>query len=159
MKKLTLFISLLCCLQICNAQRWTKHDIDSAYKANLDTTGLTVKQVYTDAKEGFTKLVTTLQGPAKHVYEIYVKQYLINGISKFLISLLFVIITLTLINRSLKHLNFDRDDKDTHVTGFIIGCILAVITLIIIINFLSNGVSMLINPEYYAIQDIIETIK
>lgn len=156
MKKLTLFISLLCCLQVSNAQKWTKHDIDSAYKANLDTTGLTVKEVYKDAKEGFQMLVSKLQGPAKHVYEIYVRQYIVSGICSLLVCIFAWIFAVQLFKYGKNGADW-TDETAKYNVAFVFGIIVYVLSFILTIGFFYIGLQKILNPEYFAIERIIDS--
>lgn len=124
-----------------------------------DTSALTAREVYEDAKDGFQRLVSNLQGPSKHVYEVYVKQCLVDGITRLLVAVFFLTITIIILREPIKKLEFDDNDSGKHIAMFVVGILLAIATIVLIINFLSGGLGRMINPEYYAIQDIVATFK
>lgn len=132
-----------------------------------DTTKVTVKSVYEDVKSGFTKLVDNLQGPAKHVYEIYVKQQQIAGWSYLggclLATILFLSLFLYTLKKATKLSQQNEHAYDAAVpysvaAGFTgIG---SVISLVCLIGFFGgDSFSQICNPEYWAIQDIIKAFK
>jgi hypothetical protein len=118
-----------------------------------DTTSLTIKEVYTDIKAGFTQLVSTLEGPAKHTYSIYVKQFYMEGMANLLgFILTFILAMLIFIFSSKKALN---DEPSKHLVFFIFGVICTVISVTAGIALFHGGLQKLLNPEYYAIDKII----
>lgn len=145
-------------------------------KSPPDTTKLTVKEVYEDAKsglkdvkEGIVNLSSKLEGPAKHVYSVYVYQNEAKGISFGLLTLIFALTGFFLLRRGFALCKIEDDDKKfndddafTRMTlaTFIIGIITSVVGLILLVNFFGGDYfTQVINPEYYAIQDVIKVFK
>lgn len=131
--------------------------------SQVDTSKLTVKQVYTDVKEGFTKLVNNLEGPAKHVYGVYVKQHRTKGVSIGLATLFALIIGI--ITFSIVYRKNSKDFEDSNASdGQWVVTILSTIVMLVSVGFTigyfaGDGFMKIINPEYYAIQDIIKAFK
>lgn len=125
-----------------------------------DSTKITTKQVYEDVKRGFSALVSNLQGPAKHIYGIYVYQARAEGIANAICSFLVFIIGIILILIVYKPLCVEGTDNEGQIFIFILGCFLLVIGVVAIVCFFSgDGFTKVINPEYFAIKDIISAFK
>lgn len=125
-----------------------------------DTTKLTANKVYEDVKEGFYKLVNTLEGPAKHTYRVYVRQQLVTGLATGIMLLIPLLISIFLVLKSFKKGVWkDSDPVNKWAIGQIICTILMCGLLLATIFSAGDIVSKITNPEYNAIQDIVETIK
>ena len=123
-----------------------------------DTTAVTFTQFYNDVKEGITSLSIALKVPAEHVYDVLVKQQLVNSIVYSLFFLGTIILTFVFIN--LYKIGNEEEWENTSVLVWFI--IISVFLLIFIIAFmanLSNIIQGFINPEYGAIKDIMSFIK
>lgn len=124
---------------------------------------LTAKEVYSDIKAGFSKLVTNLEGPAKHVYKVYIYQHKATGIALMLLPIVFIILGFSIIllnHKKAKYDGYGDEDWNKYATFVLLGIITTAIGLITLITFFTGlGFTKLINPEYHAIQDIIETFK
>lgn len=153
MKKLILILFCLTSM-FCYSQDTTKKE----------NTKVTFKDVYEDAKTGFKDafgglrdLAGKLEGPAKHVYNVYVNQYLAEGLAEGIGSLFAFIFFLTIALRFYKEADYDDNVKQS--VFFTLSALGALITLLYFIYFLSNGLMKIINPEYYAIQEVIKIFK
>lgn len=138
----------------------TDGDVDSAAiktAAIAKATPLTGREVYEDAKSGFTKLVNTLKGPAKHTYEVYVKQYFYSAVGFLILTLFFLIGGFITWKRA--YPNADFGDGNGYAVASIIGIVVNVTGLILLIVFFTNYFADLVNPEFSAIEKIIQTIK
>lgn len=124
-----------------------------------DTTSLTVKQVYTDVKEGFSKLVSTLQGPARHTYEVYVKQYKIDGWSSLLLESIVLVLFVILMITSFAKSNWKDDKPNPWTVICVISCVISIIAFCTFCSDITGNIKRISNPEYYAIQDIISAFK
>lgn len=125
--------------------------------SQVDTVPLTAKQVYSDVKTGFSKLVSTLEGPAKHTYEVYVTQYKTQGILLSMLMTVGLIVGIISFFYAAKRSKWEEANKFAAVQIF--GGIL---TVALLIGLFSSGYTyflQMFNPEYYAIQEIINTIK
>ncbi len=141
----------------------TKVYKDSITKLVADTTGLSWKTVYNDAKEGITGLAKALKVPADHVYKILVKQQIIKAITEF-IGWFCIPLVLSIIGYriSRKYKFFTEETiKESEGASAFLGGIAAGVPLL----FLFFGcdwsiiIGGLINPEYGAIQDIWKFVK
>ena len=128
--------------------------------SQADTSSLTAKGVYEDVKVGFTKLVSTLQGPAKHTYHIYVIQQLVEAYTYLACCAFMLLISCTLLAVGLKRAKFDEAYWNRYATISIFGILFSAATIITIICFFGGDyMSKLLNPEYYAIKEIIHTLR
>ena len=148
MKKLVFITYLLICSMFAYTQ--------------TDSTKLTVKQVYEDAKTGITRVVNALGGPAKHVYSVYVRQHYVEGITAALRNVFLYALVIFLFAKFWKKADF-RDEAPLSGTLSAVVCMVSTVAFIIItigtICFFSDGFLKILNPEYYAIQDIIKAFK
>lgn len=123
-------------------------------------TSNTFKMIYSDIKEAISGLAEGLNVGAKHVYTVLVKQQLVNSFT----NLLILGISLFLIFSFLKSYK-SEEIWETHdnPTGLGIYRILqGLIGLTLFIFFVANiseTITGLINPEYGAMENIIELIK
>lgn len=142
MKKLLLIIIVLC----------------TTHLHSQDSTKLSVKQVYEDAKVGIQKLVENLGGPAKHIYSVYTYQHRVEGVSFICAAIFCLIFGLILFRSNLK--NADWSLGNLCVFLVVIGVLLFIAGIIsTIIFFGGDGLTKIINPEYFAIKDIICAFK
>lgn len=149
--------------------------IDSGTKAvkdgvhTIDTSG-NFKRIYTDLRNGIEALAGSLKVGAEHVYEVLVRQQVVYAVTYLLLLVLLYTIAIILWKSFIKgygHLS-DKDhdwhgDKiehhDTLVARVIVASILSVISVIATIGLLDDIIGGLVNPEYGAIQDIVEMVK
>lgn len=130
---------------------------------SVDTTALTAREVYTDAKEGIAGLAKALKAPAEHVYTILVKQQIVNAIVNFLIPLVMFIFAVWGIRRyylTPKDRRWSGGDgiSSQDVFNITVWCLgIAAITLLC--ANLPSIVLGFVNPEYGAIKDIFEFVK
>lgn len=123
-----------------------------------DTTNLTMRNVYDDVKDGFEKLVSSLEGPAKHTYEIYVRQQQIEAWSYLAATFVCLILSLSLLKICMKKADFD--EGNIYAAGATAGVILGIAFIVMSICFFTASFfSQITNPEYWAIQEIVKTLK
>lgn len=128
-----------------------------------DTTALTVREVYEDFKSGFTSFVNTLEGPAKHTYHVYVRQYQIEGWAQLIGSFALLLLAAILFPVFFRKADWkESNDNDHPANVFNILCIIAGVALIgaiiwVICVLCNDQVTMALNPEYHAIDKIITT--
>jgi hypothetical protein len=154
-----------------------KETLDSTIKvtnevlSTVDTSAVS-KQLYTDVKAGLTGLATGLKVSAEHVWDILVRQQLVYSISSILIAIVLCLVSQFLIRRGWKLWQNAKEKGDKNVYGNspsfydgVWGLMLSfgsVIFLGGIIFFTINFTHIMtgfINPEYGAIQTIIEVVK
>ena len=107
------------------------------------------------------------QGGA-HVYEVFTRQQYVLGIGFFIWGGLALILAVAAAGVAITH--FRRWSKlkaekagwsETETPGMItvIALTATMFGLIVAVGFISSGTMHLLNPEYYAIQDILCTVK
>ncbi|MFC8958280.1 hypothetical protein ACFTXL_01155 [Bacillus subtilis] len=115
------------------------------------------------AMEYIDKLAAKLGVAAEHVYGVLVKQAYINGIDNIVVGTLVIIAVIILSLGVVKFVkkrlrNSGMDGADLFV--LIIFCLLFnVLPLFGGIVSVASGISAMINPDYYAIKDILNSIK
>jgi hypothetical protein len=136
-------------------------------KVKDTTPTLTVKQVYEDAKTGFKDAFTglkvaaeKLEGPAKHIYGVYVFQHRAKGYSIMAIAIVLLFFGFIILLPNWKKADFDSDDWNRSATLAIVGMVLTLAGIIVtVVFFADDGFTQVINPEYFAIQDVIKAFK
>ncbi|MEK4267913.1 hypothetical protein [Bacillus sp. FSL W8-0940] len=114
------------------------------------------------AMEYIDKLAAKLGVAAEHVYGVLVKQAFANGVTNVIFGALVILATIILSIYTAKfvkkhHRNHGMDGVDLLI--LIAFCL----TFIVLPTFggitsVANGIMALINPEYYAIKEILDTI-
>jgi len=118
-----------------------------------------------------SKLGEQVSSTDQEVFKIYMQQSYVNGISSLIwatvLFLIFIVGSGIISYKLLKHANklkeddnFDEDEYFLSIGG---GIALAVISVLIYLIFgmseLTDGIKHLINPQYYAIQDLANAVK
>ncbi len=169
MKKLLIVFMMLGFL----APAFAKVDSAKGVVTKVDTNSLTAKQVYNDLKSGtkdmskdiktaLQSLGETLKVGSEHVYTVLVKQQIVWAIVYFLL-LVFGIVALTLGYKFFGKTEFDGEDlKKGRVLDVIITVISflgGLILVLIGIFHIPDMVTGFVNPEYGAMNDIVDWIK
>lgn len=112
------------------------------------------------------ELAKQLGVAATHVYEVLVKQQYVEGISlgvKSGITILLILLTWYLVNKLVfKKYEFIEDETGLGFLVWIFGVVLAFVTLMFAIDIVGDitlAVKKLMNPEYYALQDLMDFVK
>lgn len=126
---------------------------------------LTVKEVYGDAKTGFKDalgglrdLAGKLEGPAKHVYSVYIYQHRAEGVTFIILPLILLFLASVLLYRYWEKADWDDGNKACYATGIGVVLFLAFVGTTIAL-FAGPYFTEIINPEYYAIQDVVKMFK
>lgn len=120
-----------------------------------DSTKLTVKEVYNDAKQVIAQLAKALQIGTEHVYEVVVKQQLVHSITWLIIYL----VGFTSIYLSLKKtVNLVQEDDDW-INLLIPLSIVALVFMVTFVWTIDDVVTGFVNPEYGALRTIMNLIK
>lgn len=130
-----------------------------------------VKYVTEKIEHGISVLSAKLKQPAEHVYTVLVKQQAIKARTNAAFSMFCLILTIVSLSLYSKHYkiyrltNKDRTSHDydnalesTFVTYVVIGCITGFAWLISTIAFIFDSLPRLLNPEYYAIGEILNIL-
>ncbi|QEG04313.1 hypothetical protein [Bacillus phage BC-T25] len=115
------------------------------------------------------ELAKQLGVAATHVYEVLVKQQFVEGVSLMVKAGVWIAV-LILVWTLLHKLIFKRWHKYSDPTGYdetqfmlaIVVVIVGIISAIVgwnIVDWVTLGIKKLLNPEYYALQDIMEFVK
>lgn len=147
MKKLLMFFALITFSISAYTQTTT---------LQLDSSKLTFNKVYNDVKDGIMALSDGLKVGSEHVYKILVKQQVVNAVM-YSIMLLLSIISLSVLYYRLKTIDHEKDGHNIPITCFI-GLFSSILTLVSLSNLdiITTG---FINPEYGAIEKILEIVK
>lgn len=157
MKKLILFLSFICIIFTSESQI-------------KDSATLTATKIYEDMKAGINGLAKSLKEPAEHIYNVMIKQQIVNSITYIILIFLAVILIFILIKIAAKNINktmnkehnWHKDSWGDHASimvPLIIGIILSIVTIIGSLSIISNITTGLLNPEYGAMKDILSFIK
>lgn len=147
---------------------------ESVSEAIPDSSALTFKEVYSDIKSGLTALGSSLKVGSEHVYEVLVRQQLVNSLtylSILVITILFFICFFKVIKTAKygSHIYNDSDNKESRYwignrwnlngTLSIIFGLISFIGIVLSISSFNDMIMGFINPEYGAIKEILEVIK
>ena len=143
---------------------------DSVKTVVTDSATLTMLRVYEDTKAGIYGLASALKAPVEHVYEVLVKQQVIYSFSYLLIDLFLLAIALFLLIKFGDNLKRTRNPDDNwygneiaerfELIGILMfGGLFSIISIITIISTLSAIITGFFNPEYGALQDVVNFIK
>ena len=125
----------------------------------IDTSSVS-KQLYTDLKSGLVGIAGALKVGAEHVYEILVRQQIVNSITWVLIGivpLLFLLIFGKVMWKWAAE-NADKSDGFSIFIGFVFYCF-TIIPSIICMFHLDTIVTGFINPEFGALEQIMDWVK
>jgi hypothetical protein len=114
------------------------------------------EKVFAKVTQYIDALAAKLDVAAEHVYGVLVRQQVADGVVGLSIFAFFLALLITSI-----YLTGRFIDKDTE-TAEILATVSAIIGLIVlaeVIFFVPTDIKQLINPEYYAIREILDAIK
>lgn len=151
MKRLLLGITVIMWSLCVNAQ--------NAPLTKTDTSQLTFTKVYSDVKEAINGIAASLKVGSEHVYEVLIKQQIVNSIV-WLILIIIDIIGIILVLKGIKFCSDDskHDVEEGHIIGVVLSSILLVTLTVMCVVQLQTVVTGFINPEYGALKDIMEMI-
>lgn len=170
MKKVVILLVILLSTINIYAQN-TKIDSTSVNLVNLpDSSLVTFSKVYKDVTESLTGIAEGLKVGATYVFEVLVKQQFVKSIvysclnGLLLILLLYFFISFLINNKHLseeKHRwNGDKFEEHFQVIGnFVISCIIFIILFVTVCCTFDTIITGFVNPDYGAIQEIINFTK
>lgn len=131
-----------------------------------DTTSVTFTQVYNDVKDGIAGLATALKEPAEHIYELMVKQQIVNSITYCMFPLLSIVF-ISLFARSMKKSKWgedfswipEEDRFNRYATLSLITGFFSLIFTVASVCLIRDIITGFANPEYGAIKEIVSFIK
>lgn len=127
----------------------------------LDTSS-TFKQMWGDVKQGLVVLASNLKVGTEHVYYVLVKQQIAKAITFLIVGLIGFWMLMSFMNK------FKSDEEWTERSGnFLSGIgiirliqvISSAVLLLIFIMHIDTVVTGFVNPEYGAIENIIDIVK
>jgi hypothetical protein len=122
-----------------------------------------IQQQLLDRSSDFiNKASQTLGSTGAHVYEVLVRQQVVSGIGTIVAIILFCIIAAVSFFQyyqfAKRHMD-ESDDGFGWICGGIFGGFFFLMIVVIGVVALSDSVQHILNPEYYAISFIFDTIK
>lgn len=165
-----IIVAILFAITITYAQN-VKIDSNAINLTTLpDSSLVTFSKVYKDVTESLSGLAEGLKVGATYVFEVLVKQQFVRSIvycclnGVLIILLLYFFISFV---RNNKHLSDPKNEWFKHsfedhfqiVGNFVISCILFALLFIIILVTFSDIITGFVNPDYGAIQEIINFTK
>jgi hypothetical protein len=128
---------------------------------NEDSTKVTWSQVYQDFKGALSGAADALKTGSEHVYEVLVRQQVVNSISLLIVILLLATssyFAFKFVNReSIKDSLEDVEPGAVFAVLGTVGLILG--TIVFTAVHATSIVTGFVNPEYGAIQDILKFIR
>jgi len=136
----------------------------ASYAVGPDSTKqeLTKEVIYNDAKEALSQLGAALKVGAEHVYEVLVRQQVVESITYLVVGLVSVIFLIICYKQANK-VQFDNYNNITkggiNMTYAVCFGVVGVITGLFALFNIQTIVTGFVNPEYGAIKTILDTIK
>ena len=133
---------------------------DSAFNRLSDSSKISFGSVYTDIKNGIGGMAAALKVGAAHVYEVLVRQQIAKSI---MILLVFIsgIILLRMAWKTSKSENWKEDGNPANgyailsIVFWVIGCVCVIYGICRSLTMITGFV----NPEYGAMEDIVDFVK
>ncbi|MCU7556587.1 hypothetical protein [Macrococcus capreoli] len=109
------------------------------------------------------QLAKSLNVASEHVYEALLKQAVVSGIMSIVCAIVMLIVTIALvlvIRKAWIKAEYDPyfDSGDAAMCTFVVGIVLFIVVCVGICAA-ENGVTALVNPEYWAIKEVLNAIK
>ena len=119
------------------------------------------KMIYTDIKDGISALASGLKVGAEHVYIVLVKQQIVNAITYLIIGIMGLILMSNFIKRYKDPKEEWGDGDEPTVLGVlrVFQAVLAGILILFLVFSIDEIVMGFVNPEYGAIETIIDIVK
>ena len=138
--------------------------------------------IYGDIKQYIEEMANSLGVAAEHVYELLVRQQIISGVVQLVVGLLLLILLITAVRWTI---NIFTKAKYTEVEGsyytrqepnnvwgrlkesnfvddghiWLISVFVWIVLLIIVCILIPSAILQIVNPEYYAIREILDVFK
>ena len=131
---------------------------------NNDSTIVLKEQIYSDFKQAISGIADSLSIGAEHVYEVLVKQQLVESITWLVILVTGIILAIISSKLLIKGAALENNKETYHLCPphCISGAICAITCICLLIGGLFNLDTIItgfINPEYGAIMEIKQMIK
>ena len=118
--------------------------------------------------EALKPLADKLGQGAAHIYEVFVKQQYVTGVAFLIWGGLALLLAVTAAGiglsfykkwSTLKAEDAGWERTETPGTVAVVTSVATFLLLVVMTGFAASGVMHLLNPEYYAIQDVLCTVK
>lgn len=121
-------------------------------------------------KDAVSPLASKIGQGAEHLYIVFVKQQVVNGATQLIYALFCIagLVALLYLARYLVKVLTEGDGRHSldpdlvkvvKIAVLLVSLLIGGITLSVTVGYLTNGLAHVINPEYYSVQDILNTIK
>lgn len=131
--------------------------------------GDVMDRALTMADSAITQVAQSLQAVAPDILRIFVRQQYAAAFSEFFLSGMIIVIpllfrrgllrTITTEGGMVKEIEWAKDDQAmTRLIVSIVCYLLAAFCALGSVTFLATAIAQLINPEYYAIRDLVHTV-
>lgn len=148
MKKLTLFLVFSACMLFTRANDSTS--------STTDTSKVTASKVYSDVKSALVSLGSALKVGSEHVYQILVKQSIVEAVIYLCIGILGFILAGISWKGATLAIKTSEDPFIARAIGFGIGSIILFLVFVFHIDTIMTG---FINPEFGALERIINVVR
>lgn len=101
--------------------------------------------------------VEALGGPASHVYEVLVKQSVVEGVQGLVVAAIFLAVLASCVKAG--RYGWDLAMEEGRDSGFgvlVVSVILGIVSLIVATTRLYDAIPLLFNPEFYAIKFLMD---
>ena len=95
---------------------------------------------------------------ADHFYPIFVRQQVITGVTELLLLGMGAIVAYLLIRMGIANGRLD-DAEDKSMFGYFAGTAIGIIIFFNVMIMGSDAISKICNPEFYAVQNLIQMVK
>ena len=143
--------------------------VDSAFKNLADSSQISFGSVYKDIRSGIEGMAAALKVGAAHVYEVLVRQQVAKSIViliVFIAGIIFLIVAWKRAKIADWNADYGKDDNDKKLTGpngwavlDIVFWVLGIICVIYGICRIQTMITGFVNPEYGAMEDIVDFVK
>lgn len=110
-----------------------------------------------------SKLGEQVSVAGQQVFEVYVKQSYANGVTDLIVAGIFILASIALVVLSIvlykREFKNDNDDEPICFGFGMLFDFVAIILFLIATKYLVDGVKEILNPQYYALQDLINVVK
>jgi cellobiose-specific phosphotransferase system component IIC len=106
------------------------------------------------------KLADTLNTSVEFLWSVLVRQAMVSGIANIIIGSILIFCIYLLFTKGIRTLKmiFNKDSEVGVIATVVFSMVAFIFSLIIIFN-IKNTVTCLINPEYWALNEILEKLK
>lgn len=131
-----------------------------------DSTQVTKETIYKDIKGALHDMGEALKVGAEHVYEVLVRQQIVNSIATVLVYAVLIALAIILVRHTMAGINRYNKTKQSYddwpgelIASFIFSIILCCGLCGIFLATIQSVITGFVNPEYGAIKDILNVIK